>query len=90
MQLCGKDARRRRTRRYGTQLNARFGQYLASYMDAGFRTKQLGNTYSTAANLLEQIMTLAIGRLTRAERQLAAAMASCCDLLCGAPEARAA
>jgi subfamily B ATP-binding cassette protein HlyB/CyaB len=29
-------------------------------MDAGFRTKQLGNTYSTAANLLEQIMTLAI------------------------------
>ena len=30
------------------------------------------------------------GRLTRAERQLAAAMAPCCDLLCGAPEARAA
>jgi subfamily B ATP-binding cassette protein HlyB/CyaB len=42
------------------QLNARFGQYLAAFMDAGFRTKQLGNTYSTAANLLEQIMTLAI------------------------------
>jgi ATP-binding cassette, subfamily B, bacterial HlyB/CyaB len=42
------------------QLNARYGQYLAAYMEAGFRTKQLGNTYSTAANLLEQIMTLAI------------------------------
>jgi subfamily B ATP-binding cassette protein HlyB/CyaB len=42
------------------QLNARFGQYLGAYMEAGFRTKQLGNTYSSAANLLEQIMTLAI------------------------------
>jgi subfamily B ATP-binding cassette protein HlyB/CyaB len=42
------------------QLKSRFGELLATYMNAGFRTKQLGNTYSTAANLLEQLMTLAI------------------------------
>ena len=42
------------------QLKARFGEYLASYMNAGFRTKQLGNSYGTLANMLEQLMTLAI------------------------------
>jgi subfamily B ATP-binding cassette protein HlyB/CyaB len=42
------------------QIKSRFGQFLAAYMEAGFRTKQLGNTYSTAANLLEQLLTLAI------------------------------
>ncbi|MBC8028291.1 MAG: peptidase domain-containing ABC transporter, partial [Steroidobacteraceae bacterium] len=42
------------------QLKSRFGDYLASYMEAGFRTRQLGNTYGTAANLLEQLMTLTI------------------------------
>lgn len=42
------------------QLKNRFGEMLAMYMNAGFRTKQLGNTYSTFANLLEQLMTLAI------------------------------
>jgi subfamily B ATP-binding cassette protein HlyB/CyaB len=42
------------------QLNARYGEFLAAYMNAGFRTKQLGNTYNTIANLLEQLMTLAI------------------------------
>lgn len=42
------------------QLKSRFGEMLATYMNAGFRTKQLGNTYNTFANLLEQLMTLAI------------------------------
>jgi ATP-binding cassette, subfamily B, bacterial HlyB/CyaB len=43
-----------------SQLRSRFGQLLASYMSAGFSTRQLGNTYNTAAQLLEQLMTLAI------------------------------
>jgi subfamily B ATP-binding cassette protein HlyB/CyaB len=42
------------------QLKNRFGDMLATYMNAGFKTRQLGNTYSTLANLLEQLMTLAI------------------------------
>jgi subfamily B ATP-binding cassette protein HlyB/CyaB len=42
------------------QLKRRFGELLAAYMGAGFRTKQLGNTYSTSAQLLEQLMTLGI------------------------------
>lgn len=42
------------------QLKNRFGDMLATYMNAGFRTKQLGNTYNTSATLLEQLMTLAI------------------------------
>ena len=41
-------------------LKNRFGELLAGYMKAGFRTRQLGNTYSTVANLLEQLLTLAI------------------------------
>jgi subfamily B ATP-binding cassette protein HlyB/CyaB len=42
------------------QLNSRYSGYLASYLSAGFATKQLANTYNTAANLLEQIMSLLI------------------------------
>jgi subfamily B ATP-binding cassette protein HlyB/CyaB len=42
------------------QLNSRYGGYLASYLTAGFATKQLGNTYNTFANLLEQLMTLLV------------------------------
>jgi subfamily B ATP-binding cassette protein HlyB/CyaB len=42
------------------QLNARFGEYLASYLDAGFRTKTLANSYQVAANTLEQLLTLSI------------------------------
>ena len=42
------------------QLNTRYSTYLASYLTAGFSTKQLANTYNTAANLLEQIMSLLI------------------------------
>ncbi len=42
------------------QLNARFGEYLASYLDAGFKTKTLANSYQVAANTLEQLLTLSI------------------------------
>jgi subfamily B ATP-binding cassette protein HlyB/CyaB len=42
------------------QLNARYGVFLASYLRASFSTKQLANTYNTAANLLEQLMGLLI------------------------------
>ena len=42
------------------QLQNRYSDYLATYLQAGFVTKQLGNTYNTLANTLEQIMTLLI------------------------------
>ncbi|KPK14842.1 MAG: ABC transporter [Betaproteobacteria bacterium SG8_41] len=42
------------------QLNKRFGDYLASYLQAGFKTRQLASTYNVAANLLEQLLMLAI------------------------------
>ena len=42
------------------QLARRFGDYLADYLHAGFNTRQLGNTYNTAANTLEQLLTLII------------------------------
>lgn len=42
------------------QLNSKYGGYLASYLQAGFATKQLGNTYNTASNLLEQVMSLLV------------------------------
>lgn len=42
------------------QLNSRYSAYLASYLTAGFATKQLANTYNTFSNLLEQILSLLI------------------------------
>ena len=42
------------------QLNSKYSGYLASYLSAGFATKQLANTYNTTANLLEQVMSLLI------------------------------
>jgi subfamily B ATP-binding cassette protein HlyB/CyaB len=42
------------------QLNQRYGQYLASYLQAGFATRNLANGYNQAAHALEQSMTLAI------------------------------
>lgn len=42
------------------QLKSRYGDYLASYLQSGFRTKQIGNTYNVAATTLEQLMTLLI------------------------------
>ena len=41
-------------------LGQRYGQFLATYLDAGFKTRNLANTYNTAAHALEQTMTLAI------------------------------
>ncbi len=49
------------------QLNSRYSAYLANYLSASFATKQLGNTYNTVANLLEQtlsLLILAIGAYT--------------------------
>ncbi|MFN0038442.1 MAG: peptidase domain-containing ABC transporter [Burkholderiales bacterium] len=42
------------------QLNARYADYLASYLQASFQTRQLSNSYQTAANTLEQLLTLSI------------------------------
>ncbi len=42
------------------QLASRYRQYLATYLTAGFATKQLANTYNSFAQMLEQIMTLLI------------------------------
>jgi subfamily B ATP-binding cassette protein HlyB/CyaB len=42
------------------QLKTRYGEYLSSYLRAGFNTRQLSNTYSAAANALEQLLTLLI------------------------------
>lgn len=41
-------------------LRARYDELLASYLSAGFSTRQLSNTYNVTANALEQLMTLAI------------------------------
>lgn len=42
------------------QLSSRYSGYLASYLQAGFATKQLANTYNTIANLMEQLMSLLV------------------------------
>ena len=42
------------------QLKNRFGDYLADYLAAGFRTRTLSNTYNTIANAIDQTQTLAI------------------------------
>ncbi|HEX7891779.1 MAG TPA: peptidase domain-containing ABC transporter [Ramlibacter sp.] len=42
------------------QLDARYGDYLATYLQSGFATKQIGNTYHTAASALEQLMTVLV------------------------------
>jgi len=42
------------------QLQRRFGDFLATYLQAGFATRQLSNTYNVAAGALEQLLTLAI------------------------------
>lgn len=42
------------------QLKAKYAGYLASFLNSGFRTKQIGNTYNVAASTLEQLMTLLI------------------------------
>nr|WP_236589998.1 peptidase domain-containing ABC transporter [Ramlibacter aurantiacus] len=42
------------------QLNARYGGYLAGYLQSAFRTRQIGNTYQVVTTTLEQVMTLLI------------------------------
>ncbi len=42
------------------QLQARYDGYLATYLQSGFKTKQIANTYNVVANTLEQLMTLLI------------------------------
>jgi subfamily B ATP-binding cassette protein HlyB/CyaB len=42
------------------QVAARYGDYLASHLQASFNTRALANTYNVAAHTLEQAMTLAI------------------------------
>ena len=42
------------------QLGKRFGDYLSAYLQAGFSTRQLANTYNVAAHMLEQLLTLII------------------------------
>ena len=42
------------------RLEGRYDDMLASYLAAGFATRQLSNTYNVIANALEQAMTLAI------------------------------
>ena len=42
------------------QLKTRFSDYLADYLHATFKTRQLANTYNTAASTLEQLMSLLI------------------------------
>jgi subfamily B ATP-binding cassette protein HlyB/CyaB len=42
------------------QLNRRYRDLLAAFLQASFRARQLGNTYGTLANGLEQLMSLLI------------------------------
>ena len=42
------------------QLKSRFGDYLADYLGAGFRSRNLSNSYNTAANAIDQLQALAI------------------------------
>jgi ATP-binding cassette, subfamily B, bacterial HlyB/CyaB len=42
------------------QLKGRYGDYLAEYLRAGFRMKQIANTYNTASSVLEQTLSLLI------------------------------
>jgi len=41
-------------------LDQRYGDYLATYLGAGFSTRQLSNTYNVIANALEQTLVLSI------------------------------
>src|SRR5712671_2940681 len=49
-----------KTLQFEPVLERRFGDYLASYLAAGFTTRQLANAYNVAANALEQLMTIAV------------------------------
>jgi subfamily B ATP-binding cassette protein HlyB/CyaB len=49
-----------KTLQFEPVLERRFGDYLASYLAAGFTTRQLANSYNVVANSLEQLMTIAV------------------------------
>ncbi len=42
------------------QIRARYGEYTAEYLRAGFQTRQIGNTYNVFSSSMEQLMTLLI------------------------------
>jgi ATP-binding cassette, subfamily B, bacterial HlyB/CyaB len=42
------------------QLRQRYADYLATYLQSGFATKQIGNTYNVFATTMEQVMTLLV------------------------------
>ncbi|MCC7457543.1 MAG: peptidase domain-containing ABC transporter [Nitrospira sp.] len=42
------------------QLRQRYGEYLATFLQSGFKTRQIANTYNVLATTLEQAMTLLI------------------------------
>ncbi len=42
------------------QLKARYSDYLSTYLQSGFHTKQIANTYNVIAGALEQLMTLLV------------------------------
>lgn len=42
------------------QLKQRYSDYLADYLNATFKTRQLANSYNTAASVLEQLMSLLV------------------------------
>jgi subfamily B ATP-binding cassette protein HlyB/CyaB len=42
------------------QLKSRFADYLADYLQATFKTRQLANTYNTFATTLDQLMSLLV------------------------------
>jgi subfamily B ATP-binding cassette protein HlyB/CyaB len=42
------------------QLKQRYASYLASYLQSGFQTKQIGNTYNVFATTMDQLQTLLI------------------------------
>ena len=42
------------------QLNHKYGDLLAAYLQAGFKTRTLGNTYNVSAQTIEQVQTLAV------------------------------
>ncbi len=42
------------------QLQVKYDAYLAAYLQSGFQTKQIANTYNVVANTLEQLMTMLV------------------------------
>lgn len=45
---------------YCREPQARYSDYLAEYLNSGFQVRQIGNTYNSVSNGLEQMMTLLI------------------------------